>query len=109
MPYTLPTSWTSQASNFIDQAVNGKANIVVEAVAGAGKTTVLMAVIKGCVENGESVIYIVFNKTNATNMSKWTTGRSLKLLINFIQIILMPALLLIWFLLPSNLALVFLV
>jgi superfamily I DNA/RNA helicase len=37
----------------------------VEAVAGSGKTTTLLGLIKAVVQNGETVVYIVFNKKNA--------------------------------------------
>lgn len=42
-PYTLPTTWSPQQAAFIDWAINGKGSCVLEAVAGSGKTTTVLA------------------------------------------------------------------
>ena len=63
--YKLPTKWSPQQTAFIDWAVNGQGSCVVEAVAGSGKTTTLLGAIKGLVQNGETVAFLVFNKKNA--------------------------------------------
>jgi superfamily I DNA/RNA helicase len=65
MVYKLPTKWSPQQKALIDEAVNGKSSIVVEAVAGSGKTTTLLGLILGLVKKGETVVYIVFAKKNA--------------------------------------------
>jgi DNA helicase-2/ATP-dependent DNA helicase PcrA len=65
MVYKLPKNWSAQQQAVIDFGVNSTESCVVEAVAGSGKTTTLMGLIKAVTEAGEVVIYIVFNKKNA--------------------------------------------
>lgn len=45
MTYKLPATWSSQQQAFIDELRDGHSNIVLEAVAGSGKTTTILGAV----------------------------------------------------------------
>jgi DNA helicase-2/ATP-dependent DNA helicase PcrA len=62
MKYTLPTTWSPQQTQFIDWAQNGQGSCVLEAVAGSGKTTTVIA---AALKMKGATAIIAFNKSIA--------------------------------------------
>jgi DNA helicase-2/ATP-dependent DNA helicase PcrA len=68
------TNWSSYQSDLFDWAANGSGNIIVQAVAGSGKTTTGVEMVK---RMRGSHIYLAFNKSIATELSsRGVNGRT---------------------------------
>jgi superfamily I DNA/RNA helicase len=62
MTYKLPTKWSPQQTTFIDWCDSGAGNAVLEAVAGSGKTTTLLAGAIKMAKRGKKVAICAYNK-----------------------------------------------
>ena len=70
MKYKLPTTWSIQQQAFIDWAVRGKGSCVLDAVAGSGKTTTILAAAISMY--GKTAMLAYNNKIGAELKSKLT-------------------------------------
>ena len=65
--------WSPQQQDFLDWCENGEGSCVLEAVAGAGKTTVLL---EGGARMGDNVLYLAYNKAIADETSAKLKARN---------------------------------
>ena len=67
-------NWSSYQLDIFNKIENGNSNIVVNAVAGSGKTTTIVEACKRLNKPSEKVQFLAFNKSIATELKTKLSG-----------------------------------